>query len=365
MANTESSRLDSRPGWWRTAAIALMACVLLLSGGCGQPPGQPGPVTLPQSADIIAVEVNITELAAHHAGLLSPELLRLSLAVDEFLAQPAPESRQALQQAWLSAHKAFSHTLPLARIHVADNRLFDIDAWPIEPGFLDSLPQYPDSGIISDFTLIISRETLIRQHGFTDPSEASLGFHPIEYYAFARPIEDFVPGQSESIEANLIERRRQLLAIVAGDLANSVGALINVMTNTPVTSDSAPSVQRLGDIIAGSRRTALRGFQQANLIVDSDQGHCEYSETSFENLRYETQTLRTIFAGDSMLMSILTALDANTTGNLDNTLDQAISVLTDSQPTEAERAKLPLMFSAISHQLEEFELVLTVQEDPR
>lgn len=342
-----------------------MALVLLSSSGCGQPPGQPEPAILPQSADIIAVEANISELSTHHAALLSPELNRLSLAVDEFLALPAPESRQALQQAWFSAHKAFSHMLPLARIHVAGNRLFDIDAWPIEPGFLDSLPQYPDSGIISDFTLIISRETLIRQHGFTDPSEASLGFHPIEYYAFVRPIEDFVPAQAGSIEANLVERRRQVLAIIAGELSNSAGALINEMTNTPITGDSAPAVQRLGAIIAASRRTALRGFQQANLIVDSDQGHCEYSETSFENLRYETQTLRRLFAGDSMLMSILSALDANTTANLDNTLDQAISVLTDPQPTEAERAKLPLMFSAISHQLEEFELALTVQEDPR
>ncbi|MEX2327615.1 MAG: imelysin family protein, partial [Pseudomonadales bacterium] len=230
---------------------------------------------------------------------------------------------------------------------------------------LDSLPEYRDSGIINDFTLTISRETLIGQHGFTDPSEASLGFHPIEYYAFARPIEDFVPTTLESLEADVTDRRRQLVMIVTTELANNVETLVDDLTRTAITTLSLSPAQRLKAIIAGARRSALSGFQQANLIVDSDQGHCQYSKSSLENLRYETQTLRAIFASDSTLLSILAGIRPETTRNLDNTLDQAVTILTDPQPSEADRAKLPLMLSAISHQLEEFELELTHQRDSR
>ncbi|MEX0943016.1 MAG: imelysin family protein [Pseudomonadales bacterium] len=304
-------------------------------------------------------------LAQEQANRLPPLLDNLSLALVAFLAEPDPESRQTLQQAWLAAHNQFSRTLPLIRIHEVNRSLFSIDAWPIEPGFLDSLPEYQDSGIINDFTLTISRETLIGQHGFTDPSEASLGFHPLEYYAFARPIEDFVPTTLESLEADVIERRRQLVMIVTTELANTVETLVDDLTRTAITTVSPSPAQRLKAIIAGGRRSALSGFQQANLIVDSDQGHCQYSKSSLENLRYETQTLRAIFASDSTLLSILAGIRPETTRNLDSTLDQAVTILNDPQPSEADRAKLPLMLSAISHQLEEFELELTHQRDSR
>lgn len=51
-----------------------------------------------------------------------------------------------------------------------------LDSWPLYPGYLDALPQWPDSGLISDPYLELTRQNLRRQHGATDPAEASLGF---------------------------------------------------------------------------------------------------------------------------------------------------------------------------------------------
>ncbi|MGJ3256023.1 MAG: imelysin family protein [Alcanivorax sp.] len=51
-----------------------------------------------------------------------------------------------------------------------------MDSWPLYPGYLDALPQWPESGLISDPYLEMTRKSLRTQHGATDASEASLGF---------------------------------------------------------------------------------------------------------------------------------------------------------------------------------------------
>ncbi len=51
-----------------------------------------------------------------------------------------------------------------------------MDSWPLYAGYLDALPQWPESGLISDPYLEMTRKSLRTQHGATDASEASLGF---------------------------------------------------------------------------------------------------------------------------------------------------------------------------------------------
>ncbi len=51
-----------------------------------------------------------------------------------------------------------------------------MDTWPLYPGYLDALPEWPESGLISDPYLEMTRKSLRTQHGATDASEASLGF---------------------------------------------------------------------------------------------------------------------------------------------------------------------------------------------
>ncbi|MDZ7686655.1 MAG: imelysin family protein [Gammaproteobacteria bacterium] len=128
-------------------------------------------------------------------------------ATERFLASPRRETRAALQSAWHDAHREYAATLLLLPQNPASQRTGPIDTWPIEPGFLDSLPGYPDSGLINDTTITIDARTMRAQHGFTDPSEASLGFHPIEYYAFTRPLSDFEPDPFN----DSIDRRRRAL----------------------------------------------------------------------------------------------------------------------------------------------------------
>ena len=69
-------------------------------------------------------------------------------------------ARTTWQHVWNQAHPLW---LEAALLEI-DTSYENIDAWPIAPGFLDSLDDYPETGIINDDSLDISSEVLRHQH---------------------------------------------------------------------------------------------------------------------------------------------------------------------------------------------------------
>lgn len=62
-----------------------------------------------------------------------------------------------------------------------DNLEYLINNWPIQPGYLDYLPSYPQSGVVNDTTLPLNELSIRDQHGKFDIAESTLGFHVIEF----------------------------------------------------------------------------------------------------------------------------------------------------------------------------------------
>ena len=136
----------------------------------------------------------------------------LNTAVTRFLAEPTADTRANAEAAWHAAHDAWLATWSSAAILTGaemPRHAFNIDAWPVTPGFLDTLPDYPQSGMVTDVTLPLTPGAVRDQHGFSDASEVALGFHAIWHLLATRELEDFA-GDSE-----VIERRRALLALQA------------------------------------------------------------------------------------------------------------------------------------------------------
>ncbi|EAT12914.1 hypothetical protein HF888_01320 [Bermanella marisrubri] len=139
----------------------------------------------------------------------------LDSEITSLLHHPNPVSLEQSQNAWQQAYEGYVKVSFLHRVprfekpqYYENNRTYDdirqrIDSWPIEPGYIDYLPQYPLSGIVNDLTLKISLDNLVDQHGFSDPRYASIGFHPLEFLLFAenseRSAKDFIP-QENSME---------------------------------------------------------------------------------------------------------------------------------------------------------------------
>ena len=105
-------------------------------------------------------------------------------ALTRFEQSPNADNLAALRDALAQWYQRFANQYLLLASRACQqdgsaNRqaiLSRLDSWPLYPGYLDALPEWPESGLISDPYLELTRQNLRRQHGATDPAEASLGF---------------------------------------------------------------------------------------------------------------------------------------------------------------------------------------------
>lgn len=108
------------------------------------------------------------------------------------------------------------------------------DSWPLYPGYLDSLPEWPQSGLINDTSIDLTAAALRRQHRTTDPHEVSLGFSALHTVLaqFRQPVErgpqELANQDQEYPELDLQhqqQRRQQFLSAASQQLFEDIRAL--------------------------------------------------------------------------------------------------------------------------------------------
>lgn len=173
---------------------------------------------------------------------LRSQLQDLNNSVASFLEAPATETLEAVQEAWLAAHNAYEATLLhryFAELVLPQQTYLELvglnyrlNQWPIFPGYVDAVENYPDSGLVFDPSVALNRETLLEIHGQFDLAEAAMGFHVVEFLLWGespalRSAADFTAMtslNSEQAESGLTieqlpnNRRRQLLQLTVESL---------------------------------------------------------------------------------------------------------------------------------------------------
>lgn len=194
--------------------ILLLSLVVL--SGCNQDKTThtlPAPST--QTVKAFGVNEFTTQVgivAYTKLSLASQSAQVLDSKIAAFMHHPSQESHTAVQQAWRNAYDHFLASLIFSYLPIKDpsqwrsqgigyeHLLMQLDSWPIEGGYIDYIAGYPFSGIVNDLTLTIDEKTLRTQHGFTDPSNASLGYHALEFMLWGgdgqRPSQDFVAQEN-------------------------------------------------------------------------------------------------------------------------------------------------------------------------
>ena len=171
------------------------------------------------------------ELAAHFA--------QFQLALQELSRDNNHgETLEQLQHALSHWHEGFNqHYLLLATYACATSQyrlLARSDSWPLYAGYLDSLPEWPQSGLINDTSIDITPATLRRQHQTTDHHEVSLGFSAMHTIAdrYAQPGDDAssvtVEDDPENPALNLEQqqqRRLQFLSAASQQLQDDLSSL--------------------------------------------------------------------------------------------------------------------------------------------
>lgn len=296
------------------------------------------------------------EVARDHSNRSVISIEALHLSVENFLREPSTERQLDMQDHWLKAHNLF---LAASFFSFADQeqKIFQIDAWPIHEGFLDSLPDYPHSGIINDLTLEIGETTMRAQHGITDAQEVSLGFHALEFLIFVRAMGDF------AISADGIKvRRRQTLGILALLLKQDIDTLFG-RTDQPdsdfrsnLDEDNASMVLRL--LLRRLYAKVQILFTEVNHIDDENLSHSRFSRSSWSNLYAQIKVLNELTGERTAMDRVFTLLDQKTSADYRLTLIQTRNILATAAPGEENLTRMTLLFAALGHQLNDFGVAL-------
>ena len=260
------------------------------------------------------------------------------LAIDSFLSTPTAKTLGDLQEEWIYLHDTLHRFQLLA--HPSSRATFStlIDSWPIEPGFIDNLPTYPATGIVSDVSIPIDETTLRKQHQFTDLSEAAIGLHAIEYLLFARSLNDFVLSEDFRVK-----RRRVLLSIMVSSLEEDLNYYLNVPhfdKNSPPTLETIVKILEVG--VSQLHRESLK------LLVNP---HSAFSNNSRENLQTQIALVEQILFQPVHLGSALVFKDEFLTRDVIHTVRELSTVLNSDAKDEDVAFRCSSLFEGLKHQL--------------
>tara|TARA_B110000858_G_scaffold157616_1_gene180449 strand:+ start:31055 stop:32335 length:1281 start_codon:yes stop_codon:yes gene_type:complete len=189
------------------------------------------------------------EIALDYVSQIGSDLSQAGIEIDNFrssirtfIDDTSDENLNNSRQAWSGAHSAYEltalHRYFILQLLEEQSSLallqlqYQINHWPIVPGYIDYVNGYPDSGIVHDINVNLDSDTLREQHGAFDVSEVTLGFHVIEFLLWGydtnfvtRPTDDYRAVEelsSEELERGysleqLSNNRRRLFLNVAAD----------------------------------------------------------------------------------------------------------------------------------------------------
>jgi putative iron-regulated protein len=231
-------------------SVLLAGALALALSGCERQQSAPPPAIEAPPLQIVdpAMDSRTQGAWLHAVGVLDASLQHardLSKTVDGLLTEPTEANLQAARLAWHRTHDSYLEFELYSALSGSNPGLFGlllehdfaIEAWPIQPGYLDYFDVYTHSGIVNDAAMPLTAEALRDQHGFTDSSDVSLGFHAIEYLLWGekgtRPVGDFAQAvlADEQTAAGVRtvdlpgNRRRALITLLSSLLIDDLEAL--------------------------------------------------------------------------------------------------------------------------------------------
>lgn len=222
------------------ASLSLIACEQKQQDAAPLAPYVAEPAT-----DTATVDRRTQDLWQHGINLIAAsmnQVRQLREVVEVLLQDPDEEKLAMARTAWHDSHNAYLAAELFTALGSGNPSLFSnfseydfaIEAWPIQPGYLDYFDVYTFSGIVNDTAMPLTAEALREQHGLTDAADVSLGFHAMEYLLWGergeRPASDYTASRltPEQAEADLREvdlpnnRRRVYLSLLANLLLDDL-----------------------------------------------------------------------------------------------------------------------------------------------
>ncbi|WP_460803761.1 imelysin family protein [Microbulbifer agarilyticus] len=235
--------------------ILLLGGLLLTAGGCERKPEADSAQEDVSAAPVQAVNTEAANAysaeywQAGQAQVIDAQAAAQALdrAVTQLLMAPTADHLESAKLAWLDAHREFSAALPFIKVAFApsplqqqgQDLLMALNSWPVQAGYLDTVPGYSTSGIVNDTAIELTLANLRKQHRLTAHEEASTGFHALEIMLWGptgeRSAEQFAAASGgEEPKAQASNRRRELTRLITQGISEDMSQLAN---RWPVTAN--------------------------------------------------------------------------------------------------------------------------------
>ena len=347
--------------------IAMLSALLL--AGCSDNAAEPQIVetaaeAAPSAFELLNPELSASakEIALEYVQQIDTDFKQAGIEIEKFQSSIATltdqtniENLNLSKQAWLNAHSAYElttlHRYYATQLMGEQDSLvlmqlqYQINHWPIVPGYIDYVDGYPDSGIVHDINVNLNADSLREQHGSFDVSEVTLGFHAIEFLLWgydadsvARPATDFdavlelTPKEIESgytLEQLSNNRRRLFLTVVADTLVNDFLALQSLWLA------EEPSISQRIESISGTELIVILADSMSAMLTQ-------------ELLQ---RSLYPMLNGD-FVESVQSPYSRSTQNAVSSQLSGLERLLLERQTENG--TTLDLVFSAISNEFSEF-----------
>jgi len=211
-------------------AVGLVGCGSSDSGSDG---AKKDPTTTAASSakEPVLSEAQATEAATTYADLvfasytdLVDATKQLQTDVEAFLADPTDATLQTAKESWLTARDAYGPT-EVYRFYDGpidnpdDGPEGQINAWPMDEAYVDSVQDDPEAGIINDTEGVpeITRDVIVSANEEGGETNISTGWHAIEFLLWGQDLSETGPGErpvTDYTTAANADRRGQYLTEV-------------------------------------------------------------------------------------------------------------------------------------------------------
>ena len=262
--------------------ICLLALTSSVLVGCDREPAAPEPEPVPHTSNVIGAEHHA--LAQAFEDEAAPWQRKLVVAAPGFreavralLRQPDENSLDAARNAWTLLYESYNRAWPvLATRAMLDPTLTAhlerTDIWPLMPGYVDAMPQWPESGIIYDVTVDLDIDSLLAQQNLTDPAEVTVGFQVLELLLFGLPdaarnpldltLTETLPDRQQPETEQPQHRRRAYLDAVSALLLEDLSPLMRPQAPVPAGELAPALLQALS--VSRERQNRLDALAEAS-----------------------------------------------------------------------------------------------------
>jgi len=216
-----------------TLAVALIAASPLGVPGVAQAQGTSAQAPQAVTAAAVAAQYATLVHANYEDTLTSAKAMQA--AIKAFTAQPSADTLAEARKTWLAAREFYGQTEAF-RFYggpIDDDKGPEgqINAWPMDESYVDSVEGKPQAGLINNRKIAITKKALAAQNERGGEENIATGWHAIEFLLWGqdlsetgpgnRSFEDFVDGKKPNAD-----RRRQYLTVVTELLIDDLSFLV-------------------------------------------------------------------------------------------------------------------------------------------